>query len=301
MFASPRSCRHACKHDTHPRACIGGYFGARTRSSHNRIPFVDPRVADRQPSVRGVGNEVREVLTGANLGGMPRGMAALKELWDLITVHFLIHGESGQVVLAIAAISNAALRVDTGELALWGGHFATNADIAVWWRAVDERSIGLVFVDNVRASTAAPGKRSTDAIVAAQLCRERTLKPTTGVLALGALIRVAITAAYQDVSTAAPTVSFDPLTVPGNGLFCSIFTETLAFPGTVANAGFASIIDLDVPKVLAQITSLLATVVQGEFSSGARPAMTSHSHVPDNADLLRVITTRDFLSSVVRI
>ena len=229
------------------------------------ILFVDPRVANWQALAKGVAKDVQVVLIDPNRDGLAQVTAALKGRSDLTAIHFLTYGESGQIELGNSPITTATLTSHAGEVASWGDHLATNADIEFWGCDVGQGANGLAFVDSVHALTGAQVGASTDATGAAQLGGDWTLERTTGVLAIGAPFSAASMAAYQGVlDTPVPTVSFDPTTVPGDVLLGSTFTETVTFSNTAANApGFGPFIDLYVPKDSAQSATLTSASFLG--------------------------------------
>lgn len=236
----------------------------------NEILFVDPRVSDWQSLVASVGGNVQVVLLNPNEDGVAQVTAALQGRTDIASIQFLTYGAAGEVELGDTLLTSSTMASYAQQIASWGDHLASNADIEFWGCDIGQGASGQAFVDGIHALTGAQVGASTDATGSAALGGDWTLELTTGQLDVGAPFSAAAMAAYQGVLDAPDPVvtlswpSTTSLLPSGDVLLGNTFTEILTFSNGAASAvGYAPFVEVFAPSNANQSVTLQSATYLG--------------------------------------
>ena len=152
------------------------------------LVVLDERVPDADVLLHDIaaqaaeGRSIEVVRVGAGEDGVAAITAALAGRSDVAALHIVSHGGTGAVQLGQDALDNDTLLARAADIAGWGSHLASGADILLYGCDVASDEAGRALVQGLAGLTGADVAASTDATGAAALGGNWTLEMQTGAI-----------------------------------------------------------------------------------------------------------------------
>ncbi|MGC3985226.1 MAG: DUF4347 domain-containing protein [Pseudorhodoferax sp.] len=150
------------------------------------LVVLDARVPDADALLQDIaaqaaeGRSIEVVRVGAGEDGVAAITAALAGRSDVAALHIVSHGGTGAVQLGQGALDHDTLLARAADIAGWGSHLASGADILLYGCDVASDADGRALVQGLADLTGADVAASLDATGAAALGGNWTLEMQTG-------------------------------------------------------------------------------------------------------------------------
>ena len=222
-------------HTREPTAADVGPFGSKaeahldaaanadTAAPITEIIFVDASLPDIGSLAVRAGVEI--VVLDPSKDGISQVNEALAGRADIVAIHFIGHGNSGEFTLGATRVDAATLSERAGDITGWSAALGQNADVMIWGCDVGGQAAGQALLDSLASLTGADVAASADLTGSAALGGDWNLEATSGEIEAGTPFETASLAAWDHL-LAPPTISG-----PSGGALTVAEPSSLNVPG----------------------------------------------------------------------
>ena len=144
--------------------------------------FIDPRIADIERLIAGLGTDIEVVILDAAQDGIAQIAEALAGVTDVDSIHIISHGSPGTLYLGSTVVTENDLGDYEHDLALIGDALAEQGDILLYGCSVGAGPAGESFIASLAEYTGADVAASTDATGNSALGGDWVLETNTGAI-----------------------------------------------------------------------------------------------------------------------
>ena len=136
--------------------------------SSRQLVFIDTRVQDSAVLFADIaaqassGRDIEAIALDAKQDGISQISAALANLTDVSAIHIISHGSEGAFELGTSTIDSTTLLQRAGDIAAWGDHLASDADLMLYGCDVGAGTDGAALIHSLSHLTGAKVAASTD-------------------------------------------------------------------------------------------------------------------------------------------
>ncbi|MEM8715148.1 MAG: DUF4347 domain-containing protein [Cyanobacteria bacterium P01_G01_bin.4] len=147
----------------------------------SELAFIDTAIGDIDGLIEGLRSNIQVILLDSNRNGIEQISNVLTHYQDIDAIHFLGHGDRGEISLGATTLNRSTLSTFSQQLTDWGGSLSETADLLFYGCNVGTGA-GLELIDDLSRLTGADVAASSDLTGAASLGGDWDLEVATGVI-----------------------------------------------------------------------------------------------------------------------